>query len=156
MKKKPGTFINLFLASCTLHNCLQHLLNLRIRAKGRLKDSFVADFRQIVQSLHFFDCFPSEKWDHLRWPGNSLMVAGSLCRILANIIWHQDVWICSLSRLTVCVRTCRVAAHTYSCLFLHAFKKGYSKASGALKPQLHVYATLCLAFSLKGKWNHPV
>lgn len=52
----------------------------------------------------------------------------------------------------VCVCTCRAAAaHARLRVFLHALQKGYSKASGALKSQLRVCATLILASSVKGK-----
>lgn len=47
-----------------------------------------------------------------------------------------------------CARLC---TRTHACVFLHAYQKGYLKASGALKSYLRVCATLILASSLKGE-----
>lgn len=50
-----------------------------------------------------------------------------------------------------CVYMQSSSTRTLVCVFLHALQKGYSKASGALKSQLRVCATLILASSVKGK-----
>lgn len=150
MKKKPGLYVHFF---GDMHAV--HTLCCNFPEPGLFfTDSFEAALRQLgqtLENLQFFTVFSPAERDNLRWPGNSLMAAGSLCRFLANNVWHQDVWIWGL--LTVKAHCRCVAEKQHTCrlfVFVHTSQKGYSKASGTLKSQPRVCDTFILA-SLRGK-----